>query len=97
MGELFSKEDFVELCYQIGYASRRQALIWCAANPKDLYTDADFMEVHRSVTEPSHGGYKDGWRELGDGSRATISEASRDEMEDFFPCEERSDNEQHDF
>jgi len=77
MGELFDKDQFVELCAAVGYASKKAARAWCDANPKDKYTDEDFLAVYQSVTKPKRGGHKTGWREMKDGSRTTINNVNR--------------------
>jgi len=58
-----SEKELASLAVQCGYASKRQAIAWTKANPKEDYTDDDLNQLYldlRSnyihVTNRSSGG-----------------------------------------
>ena len=66
-------ETFAKLCSDCGYSTKKEALIWCEANPKKEYSEDDFQIDYDSTNSAKIGGRKRGWRELGNGSRTTIN------------------------
>ena len=70
-------EAFVKLCSDCGYTTKKEASEWCKANPKEDYSEDDFQRVYESTNSVKNGGYKRGWRDLGNGSRCTINDVIR--------------------
>ena len=46
--------EFLRQCIELGYANKKDRKRWCEENPKDLYSEDDFMDVFRYLNTPKH-------------------------------------------
>lgn len=44
------KGEFVKLCFECGYTTKAQAEKWVEENPREEYTDDDFIQAHYRFT-----------------------------------------------
>lgn len=48
------KDEFIKTAARSGYCTKKEAEMYCGKNPKDVYTDDDYIEVYRFVRDRNH-------------------------------------------